>query len=204
MIRDLSLPSFHSISSPPCLHPATETVPLTAQQSIAQTVGPHQTTATALYTNLRATIIKTVYKSHLKTGTTWEQYSPTTGSGQGTTDFLGWNALILNIIAMPDLGNVPGGAEHIGDEEMDDRFGLEVKEKAGGKAQNVLKNTVEWTEKRRTLAMQGFSLALLGGVCWGFRKRIFGWMGPFRGVGGVRREEEGGLMKLSVMNELRV
>jgi hypothetical protein len=58
-----------------------------------------------MYTSLRQNIITTVYNSWLTTGFAWEQYNPSTGTGQRTQGFTGWTALVVNILAMPDLTN---------------------------------------------------------------------------------------------------
>jgi preprotein translocase subunit SecY len=56
-----------------------------------------------MYTQLRNNIISTVYNSWQSTGSAWEQYNPSTGAGQRTQGFTGWTALVVNILAMPDL-----------------------------------------------------------------------------------------------------
>ena len=47
--------------------------------------------------------MSTVYESWAETGFAWEQYNPDTGKGQRTQYFTGWTALIVKILAMPDL-----------------------------------------------------------------------------------------------------
>ncbi|QDS72032.1 hypothetical protein FKW77_002221 [Venturia effusa] len=70
---------------------------------LSQQPGPHTATARHLYTSLRTNIINTVYNSWRQTGFAWEQYNPITGRGQRTQDFTGWTALVVNILALPDL-----------------------------------------------------------------------------------------------------
>lgn len=59
--------------------------------------------ATQIYTQLRNNIVKTVFESWHDTGFAWEQYNPDTGRGQRTQHFTGWTALVVRIMAMPDL-----------------------------------------------------------------------------------------------------
>jgi hypothetical protein len=56
-----------------------------------------------MYHDLRHNIISTVYNSWRSTGFAWEQYNPETGAGQRTQGFTGWTALLVNILALPDL-----------------------------------------------------------------------------------------------------
>lgn len=73
---------------------------------------PHHQRARSLYVNLRKNIVNTVFESWNHTGFAWEQYNPDTGAGQRTRDFTGWTALIVRIIAMPDLGiSQPGTSD---------------------------------------------------------------------------------------------
>jgi mannosyl-oligosaccharide glucosidase len=73
------------------------------KQKYAQIKGPHQTTASELYSNLRLNVIKTVYDAWTETGFAWEQYNPETGKGQRTQHFTGWTSLVVKIMGMPDL-----------------------------------------------------------------------------------------------------
>jgi len=45
-----------------------------------------------------------VYNSWRETGFAWEQYNAETGAGQRTQHFTGWTALVVKIMAFPDLG----------------------------------------------------------------------------------------------------
>ncbi|KAE9968726.1 hypothetical protein EG328_007292 [Venturia inaequalis] len=70
---------------------------------LAQSPGPHRTTAGEMYIDLRKNIIATVYNSWRQTGFAWEQYNSNTGAGQRTQGFTGWTALVVNILALPDV-----------------------------------------------------------------------------------------------------
>lgn len=48
-------------------------------------------------------LVTTVFNSWNDTGFAWEQYDPNTGKGQRTQHFTGWTALIVRILAMPQL-----------------------------------------------------------------------------------------------------
>ncbi|XP_017316328.1 mannosyl-oligosaccharide glucosidase [Ictalurus punctatus] len=61
--------------------------------------GPYQETASDLYQELRTNIINNIYKQYHETGYIWEQYSDSTGRGQGSHPFTGWSALIVLIMA---------------------------------------------------------------------------------------------------------
>lgn len=56
-----------------------------------------------MYIDLRKNIIATVYNSWRQTGFAWEQYNSNTGAGQRTQGFTGWTALVVNILALPDV-----------------------------------------------------------------------------------------------------
>jgi mannosyl-oligosaccharide glucosidase len=56
-----------------------------------------------------------VYNSWNETGFAWEQYNPDTGAGQRTQHFTGWTALVVKILALPDLD-----PEEIGVPPLDD------------------------------------------------------------------------------------
>lgn len=58
-----------------------------------------------MYIELRTNIISTVYNSWRTTGFAWEQYNAISGIGQRTQGFTGWTALVVNILAMPDLAD---------------------------------------------------------------------------------------------------
>ncbi|KAL8634589.1 MAG: hypothetical protein Q9228_007815, partial [Teloschistes exilis] len=70
---------------------------------LAQQPGPHQRKARGIYIDLRQIIVDTVFNSWQETGFAWEQYNPDTGKGQRTQHFTGWTALVVKIMAMPDL-----------------------------------------------------------------------------------------------------
>jgi mannosyl-oligosaccharide glucosidase len=72
-------------------------------QELAQQPGPHQQKAREMYTELRLNLVNTVFNSWKETNFAWEQYSPDTGKGQRTQHFTGWTALIVKILAMPNL-----------------------------------------------------------------------------------------------------
>jgi mannosyl-oligosaccharide glucosidase len=72
-------------------------------QEIAQRLGAHQTRVRNIYTELRRNVIATVYRSWRTTGYAWEQYNPVTGAGQRTRHFTGWTALVVKIMAFPEL-----------------------------------------------------------------------------------------------------
>jgi Glycosyl hydrolase family 63 C-terminal domain len=72
-------------------------------QILAQNPGVYQSKARNMYTELRKNLVSTVYESWKSTGFAWEQYNPETGAGQRSRRFTGWTALIVKIMAMPDL-----------------------------------------------------------------------------------------------------
>ncbi|XP_054634277.1 mannosyl-oligosaccharide glucosidase [Dunckerocampus dactyliophorus] len=65
----------------------------------SNTQGPYQQRAADLYEELRTSIISNVYRQYVETGYIWEQYSDTTGRGQGSHPFTGWSALTLLMMA---------------------------------------------------------------------------------------------------------
>ncbi|XP_051983087.1 LOW QUALITY PROTEIN: mannosyl-oligosaccharide glucosidase-like [Xyrauchen texanus] len=60
--------------------------------------GPYKEKASSLYQALRTNLINNVYKQYLETGYIWEQYSDSTGRGQGSHPFTGWSALTVLIM----------------------------------------------------------------------------------------------------------
>ena len=72
---------------------------------LAHKPGPYQQKAQRVYTELRLNLVNTVFNSWKETGLAWEQYHPDTGKGQRTQHFTGWTALIVKIMAMPDLAS---------------------------------------------------------------------------------------------------
>ncbi|KAF2846269.1 glycoside hydrolase family 63 protein [Plenodomus tracheiphilus IPT5] len=72
---------------------------------LATSLGPLQQRSREIYTQLRSNIVHTVYSSWVETGFVWEQYDPVGGHGQRTQHFTGWTALVVKIMAMPDLAH---------------------------------------------------------------------------------------------------
>lgn len=70
---------------------------------LAKQRGPQQERCSRIYTKLRKNIVNTVYQSWKDTGFAWEQYNPDSGKGQRTQHFTGWTALVVRIMAMPDM-----------------------------------------------------------------------------------------------------
>jgi mannosyl-oligosaccharide glucosidase len=71
--------------------------------ALAQMPGPYQRRCKEIYNELRDNVIRTTYSSWKDTGFAWEQYNDKTGAGQRTQGFTGWTALVVKIMAMPDL-----------------------------------------------------------------------------------------------------
>ncbi|KAF1835119.1 glycoside hydrolase [Decorospora gaudefroyi] len=84
---------------------------LTQLLVLARASGPHQTRCRAIYTELRANLVHTVFSSYRQTGFTWEQYNTVTGHGQRTQGFTGWTSVVVSVMAMPDLENGQGVTE---------------------------------------------------------------------------------------------
>ncbi|KAF1849764.1 glycoside hydrolase family 63 protein [Cucurbitaria berberidis CBS 394.84] len=76
--------------------------------TLAQTPGPSQQRCREIYVELRSNIVHTVFSSWLETGYVWEQYDPVGGHGQRTQHFTGWTALVVKIMAMPNLAQGEG------------------------------------------------------------------------------------------------
>ncbi|KAI9686697.1 MAG: Processing alpha glucosidase I [Bathelium mastoideum] len=72
---------------------------------LAQSTSGHRRRAHKLYNELRRNIVATVFEAWRATGFAWEQYNPETGAGQRTQHFTGWTALVVKIMALPDLGS---------------------------------------------------------------------------------------------------
>ena len=66
--------------------------------------GPSKKRCREIYTELRSNMVNTVYNSWAQSGFAWEQYDPVHGHGQRTQQFTGWTALVVKIMAMPNLG----------------------------------------------------------------------------------------------------
>ena len=71
--------------------------------NLAVQPGQHQRRCKEIYVELRRNVVATVYNSWKNTGFAWEQYNPELGHGQRTQHFTGWTALVVKIMAMPDL-----------------------------------------------------------------------------------------------------
>lgn len=80
---------------------------------LAKTAGPSQQRCRDIYTELRSNIVHMVFSSWKETGYVWEQYDPVGGHGQRTQHFTGWSALVVKIMAMPDLGQGEGYTERV-------------------------------------------------------------------------------------------
>ena len=76
---------------------------LDIEQGLAQSNSIYQHKARKIYNELRRNIVTTVFESWRATGFAWEQYNPETGAGQRTQHFTGWTALVVKIMALPDL-----------------------------------------------------------------------------------------------------
>jgi mannosyl-oligosaccharide glucosidase len=81
---------------------------LTNLLTLARSAGPEQIRCRSIYIELRRNIVHTVFSSWLETGYVWEQYDPVGGHGQRTQQFTGWTALVVKIMAMPDLESGEG------------------------------------------------------------------------------------------------
>ncbi|KNG47968.1 glycoside hydrolase family 63 protein [Stemphylium lycopersici] len=80
---------------------------------LAETTGPEQQRCRQIYTELRRNLVQTVFNDYLRTGFIWEQYEPGGGHGQRTQHFTGWTALVVKIMAMPDLETGEGMKEQV-------------------------------------------------------------------------------------------
>ncbi|KAL8849393.1 MAG: hypothetical protein Q9221_005631 [Calogaya cf. arnoldii] len=72
-------------------------------KELAQGGSIHQSRASNMYRELRLNLVNTVFTSWKDTGFAWEQYNANSGKGQRTQHFTGWTALIVKVLAMPDL-----------------------------------------------------------------------------------------------------
>ncbi|KAL8643626.1 MAG: hypothetical protein Q9226_008232, partial [Calogaya cf. arnoldii] len=70
---------------------------------LAQGGSRHQSKASKMYRELRLNLVNTVFTSWKDTGFAWEQYNANTGKGQRTQHFTGWTALMVKVLAMPDI-----------------------------------------------------------------------------------------------------
>ena len=62
---------------------------LSALQHYAKTSGPYSAKAAEIYEQLRANLIKNMFRVYEKTGHVWEQYDDKTGDGKGSHPFTG-------------------------------------------------------------------------------------------------------------------
>lgn len=72
-------------------------------RDLAQRPGPIQQRCREIYVELRRNVVATVFSSWKETGYAWESYDPVDGHGRGTQGFTGWTALVVKILAFPDL-----------------------------------------------------------------------------------------------------
>ncbi|KAJ6658585.1 hypothetical protein lerEdw1_019973 [Lerista edwardsae] len=64
-----------------------------------QLEGPHREQAAALYQELRANVVRNVFRQYVESGYLWEQYHDGSGKGQGCYPFTGWSALVVLMMA---------------------------------------------------------------------------------------------------------
>jgi mannosyl-oligosaccharide glucosidase len=81
--------------------------------ALSKVPGPSQHRCRDIYVELRSNIVHTVFSAWLQTGYVWEQYDPVGGHGQRTQHFTGWSALVVKIMAMPDLSLGEGYKEKV-------------------------------------------------------------------------------------------
>jgi mannosyl-oligosaccharide glucosidase len=81
--------------------------------ALSKVSGPSQHRCRDVYVELRSNIVHTVFSAWLQTGYVWEQYDPVGGHGQRTQHFTGWSALVVKIMAMPDLSLGEGYKEKV-------------------------------------------------------------------------------------------
>ncbi|XP_074848235.1 mannosyl-oligosaccharide glucosidase isoform X2 [Carettochelys insculpta] len=65
----------------------------------ARREGPYRHQAAELYHELRANLLSNLYRQYAESGYLWEQYSDSTGRGQGCYPFTGWSALVVLLMA---------------------------------------------------------------------------------------------------------
>lgn len=61
--------------------------------------GPYQSTAQAIYTDLRQNLIKNIFSEYQRSGFIWEQYEDDDGHGKGSHPFTGWSSLVVLMMA---------------------------------------------------------------------------------------------------------
>jgi mannosyl-oligosaccharide glucosidase len=124
---------------------------LTNLLTLAKTSGQSQARCRSIYIELRRNIVHTVFNSYLQTGYTWEQYDPVDGHGQRTQHFTGWTALVVSIMAMPDLENGEGVGERVKEyyEEAKKQAVQNQKTGAGSVVFAILLMGFVWVTRRR-------------------------------------------------------
>ncbi|KAF2872500.1 glycoside hydrolase [Massariosphaeria phaeospora] len=103
---------------------------------LARRRGPAQARCRQLYSELRVNVVDMVFRSWQETSVFWEQYDPVGGHGQGTKHFTGWTALVVQIMAFPDLESEAVGAGAGGVKETIGGWVNEVKEVGVGVEQD--------------------------------------------------------------------
>ncbi|XP_054058339.1 mannosyl-oligosaccharide glucosidase [Rissa tridactyla] len=72
---------------------------LRALHGYASANGPQRERAAELYRELRHNLVANLYRQYTESGFLWEQYSDSTGRGQGCHPFAGWSALVVLVMA---------------------------------------------------------------------------------------------------------
>ncbi|NXV13790.1 MOGS glucosidase, partial [Cepphus grylle] len=72
---------------------------LRALHGYASTDGPQRERAAEIYRELRHNLVANLYRQYTESGFLWEQYSDSTGRGQGCHPFAGWSALVVLVMA---------------------------------------------------------------------------------------------------------
>ncbi|KAF1553121.1 Mannosyl-oligosaccharide glucosidase, partial [Eudyptes schlegeli] len=72
---------------------------LRALRGYAGAEGPQRERAAELYRELRRNLVANLYRQYAESGFLWEQYSDSTGRGQGCHPFAGWSALVVLVMA---------------------------------------------------------------------------------------------------------
>ncbi|KAF2737328.1 glycoside hydrolase [Polyplosphaeria fusca] len=115
---------------------------------LATSPGPLQERCRQIYNELRKNVVDTVYTSWIDTGFAWEQYDDRSGKGKRTQGFTGWTALVVKIMAWPNL------------EEEQWRYG------------NFGSLLTEAKEHKKWGAGSIILVILLTGVIWVYRRRF--------------------------------
>lgn len=133
---------------------------ITQLLSLANTPGPSQQRCREIYVELRRNIVHTVLSSYLQTGYIWEQYDPVGGHGQRTQHFTGWTALVVKIMAMPNLEQGDG-----------------MKDKMKGMYEEAKKQAVE--NQKTSAGSLVFAIMIMGFI-YVTRRRFAGTIRSFR------------------------